>query len=111
MTMEEVWARYRIPLEILREYENWGLCGTAKGFDDSDLERLSLIMTLHDIGFNSGEVENYMRLLMEGCSTDLERLSMLDRKRRTALDEIHFWERQLERLDDLRYRIRNEMGK
>lgn len=50
-----------------------------------------------------------MKLTMEGSHTDEERLSMLNKKRRAALDEIHFKERQLERLDDLRYRIRKEM--
>ena len=115
MTIEEASVRYRIPLDILREYEGWGLCGAVKkvmgewNYDDSDLEKLSLIMTLHDIGFDSGEIENYMRLALESGHTDEERLAILDRKRRAALDEIHIRERQLERLDDLRYRIRKEM--
>ena len=57
MTIYEASERYNIPLEILREYESWGLCGAVKKvmgawqYDDTDLERLSLIMTLHDIGF------------------------------------------------------------
>lgn len=34
-------------------------------YDDSDLENLSLIMTLHDIGFSIEEIENYMRLLLD----------------------------------------------
>ena len=58
MTMEEAGRRYGIPMEVLREYERWGLCEAAKKvmgawqYDDTDLERLSLIMTLHDIGFS-----------------------------------------------------------
>ena len=31
---------------------------------------------------------------------------MLEKKRTAALDEIHFKERQLQRLDDLRHEIR-----
>lgn len=34
-------------------------------YDDSDLENLNLIMTLHDIGFSIEEIENYMRLLLD----------------------------------------------
>ena len=34
-------------------------------YDDQDLERLSLIMTLHDSGFENEEVEEYKRLLLE----------------------------------------------
>ena len=69
MTIDEASRRYNIPLEILQEYEQWGLCGAVKKvmgawqYDDTDLERLSTIMTLHDIGFTTEEVETYMRLL------------------------------------------------
>ena len=43
------------------------MCGSVKKvmgmwqYDDQDIERLSMIMTLHDIGFDSSEVEEYMR--------------------------------------------------
>lgn len=46
-----------------------------------DLERLSLIMTLHDIGFTTEEVETYMRLMLEQTDSERERLRMLNRKR------------------------------
>ena len=109
MTMEEASERYQIPVSILTEYESWGLCGAVKKvmgawqYDDEDLQRLSLILTLHDIGFTSEEVETYMRLLLEAPEDSRERLRMLNEKRRAALDEIHFRERQLMRLDDLRH--------
>ncbi len=112
MTIQEASERYQIPMNVLREYESWGLCGAVKKvmgawqYDDSDLERLSVIMTLHDIGFCTEEVETYMRLLLEGEATGVERLRMLEKKRAAALDEIHFKERQLQRLDYLRHEIR-----
>ena len=74
-------------------------------YDDTDLQRLSVIMTLHDIGFNNAEVESYMRLLLEGNFTEEERLQMLNKKRGTTLDEIHFKQKQLDRMDYLRYKI------
>lgn len=116
MTIDEASERYSIPLEILREYESWGLCGAVKKvmgawqYDDTDLERLSAIMTLHDLGFTNGEIETYMRLTLEGGSYE-ERLRMLDKKRANALDEIHFRERQLERLDYLRHELRKSADK
>ena len=68
-------------------------------YDDSDLERLSMIMTLHDVGFTGSEIETYMRLLQEGDHTKELRMQMLTQKRDHALDEIHFKEAQLARLD------------
>ena len=114
MTINEASERYHIPLEILQEYERWGLCGAVKKvmgawqYDDSDLERLSLIMTLHDVGFTSQEVEAYMRLLLDEQETKGQRMQMLCRQRNAVLDEIHFKEKQLERLDYLRYQLRTD---
>ena len=42
---------------------------------------------------------------------DAVRLKMLDIIREKALDEIHFREKQLSRLDYLRYEIRNRQDK
>ena len=88
MTIKEVNERYNVPMEILREYESWGLCGAV-----------------HDIGFESSEVETYMKLL-EQEGTESQRMRMLNQKRGSTLDEIHFREKQLERLDYLRHNIR-----
>ena len=112
MTINEASERYHIPLEILHEYERWGLCGAVKKvmgswqYDDTDLERLSMIMTLHDIGFENTEIETYMKLLLEQECSENQRLKMLELKRRSLLDEIHFHEKQLSNLDYLRYNIR-----
>lgn len=110
MTQQEASEHYHIPVSILQEYESWGLCGAVKEvmgiwqYDDEDLHRLSTIMTLHDIGFNAQEVETYMRLLDQPDS-GAQRLSMMEKKRNETLDEIHFHERQLQRLDYLRHEI------
>jgi DNA-binding transcriptional MerR regulator len=112
MTKDEVSKLYNIPVEVLQEYESWGLCGAVKDvmgawqYDDRDLERLSMIMTLHDINFENEEVEKYMRLMLEGDSTEAARFRMLNEKRSDTLDEIHFKEKQLERLDYLRHKMK-----
>ncbi len=116
MTIDEASTHYNIPLDILREYESWGLCDAVKKvmgawqYDDQDIERLSMIMTLHDIGFTKDEVENYMRLLLQGKSTETQRLNILNKRRSTTLDEIHFREMQLDRLDYLRHKIQTAGG-
>lgn len=91
MTITEASERYNIPIEILQEYESWGLCNEVEKvmgswhYDESDIERLSTIMTLHDIGFTNKEIEKYMRLLLKGKSTEKERLQMLEHKRNGRL--------------------------
>ena len=113
MTMEEVSRQYKVPVKILKEYESWGGCGAVKKvmgdwkYDDEDLERLSLIMTLHDIGFEKEEVETYMALVIQGVGTGDQRLKMLQKKRDGLLDEIHFREKKLSHLDYLRYEIQH----
>ena len=111
MTINEASERYHIPVEVLKEYESWGLCDEVKKvmgvwqYDDQDIQRLSMIMTLHDVGFDNSEVESYMRLFLEGDSTEKERLDMLNKKRGVTLDELHFKQKQLDRVDYLRYKI------
>lgn len=111
MTIEEASERYNIPIKILWEYESWGLCNEVKKvmgawqYDQTDIERLSLITTLHDVGFTNEEIEQYMRLALSGSDTSEERIEMLRRKRNGTLDEIHFKQDQLDRLDYLRFEI------
>lgn len=119
MTINEASERYNVPLEILHEYERWGLCGAVKRvmgswqYDDTDLERLGMIMTLRDIGFENTEIETYMKLLLEQEGSEDQRLKMLEEKRKSLLDEIHFREKQVSNLDYLRHHIRKkqETGK
>lgn len=115
MTQQEASERYRIPVSVLREYESWGLCGAVKTVMgawqyDEDLERLSTILTLHDIGFTAEEVEHYMRLLLEQPDSARQRLQIVEEKRTQTLDEIHFRERRLQRLDYLCHEIRKTKG-
>lgn len=117
MTMDEASERYKIPLEMLKEYESWDLCRAAKKdmgvwqYDDQDIEHLGMMMTLRDIGFNRSEVETYMRLTVEGGRTESIRLAMLDKKREKTLDEIHFKEKQIADMDYLRHEIQKNAKK
>lgn len=114
MTIYEASERYNIPIEILREYESWGLCTAVKKvmgswqYDDSDLENLSLIMTLHDLGFDAAEIERFMSIKLKGAASEEMLSDMLNKKRSCVLDEIHFREKQLERLDYLRYNLKKK---
>ena len=112
MTIDDVCKQYCIPKSVLQEYEQLGLCSAVKyvmgqwQYDDTDIERLSLIMTLHDVGFTNEEVERYMKLLLSGRDTREERMSMLNQLRQMAVDKIHFQQKKLDCVDYLRYQIR-----
>lgn len=90
MTIEEASKKYNIPIKILKEYESWGLFQEVKKvmgswqYDETDLERLSLIMTLHDLDFTVEEVEKYMKLSLE--KNEGECLNLLNKKRKGILD-------------------------
>lgn len=101
MTREEVLRRHKIPAQILDEYEPQG-----QEYNDSDIERISTIMTLNDIGFKKEDIKAYMLLEQIGVSTLKERLEILEVKRSAILDEMHKNEKQLECLDYLRYKMK-----
>ena len=110
MTIKEASERYCIPIKILEEYESMELCGTVKRvmgawqYDDQDIERLSMIMTLHDIGFSKEDIDEYMQLMLSG-KNDEECIAMLNKRRKLMLDKIHVMEKQIDNIDYLRHEI------
>lgn len=114
MTIEEASQRYSIPIDILKEYENMELCDEVKKvmgvwqYDETDIERLSMIMTLHEGGFNKEEIAEYMKLFLKDEDTSVQCSQILKSKRNTTLNEIHFKEQQLNTIDYLTHEI-NQM--
>ena len=60
-------------------------------------------MTLHDLDFSVEEIEKYMKLSLE--KNENECLKLLNKKRKDLLDEVHLKEKQLSRIDYLRYEM------
>lgn len=102
MTMRDVNTRFCVPIDVMEKYEAWGF--GSGDYTNRDLDQLSLMLTLQDIGFQSAQIEQYMRL-MNTENSGSQRLIMLNTKRREMLDQIHLKEKQLDRLDFLRYEI------
>ncbi|MGL9728666.1 MerR family transcriptional regulator [Enterococcus sp. DIV0756] len=117
MKQAEVSSLYKIPVEILKEYESWGLCDVVKivmgewQYDDQDIERLSTIMALHDLDFSHDEIEIYMRLLLEDKNSEEKRIRILTSKRQKKLADIHLQEKKLQRIDYLRHMIKKDQNK
>lgn len=110
MTLFEVSEKYNIPPEIIKDYEmRWRCCENKNSagtynYDDKDLENLSIIITLQDMGFTADETEKYMRAKIYG-EYDNCVCCMLSDKRNALLSDIHSKEDQLQRLDYLKYKL------
>ena len=110
MERQEICARYNIPVQIFRIYER--ICPEEKTrYNDSDIERLGMIMTLCDAGFSEAEIERYMNFCKNGKSEPEKCISMLENKRRGTLEKIHHMERQIENIDCLKYKLKAEVMK
>ena len=83
--------------------------GCEYEYGQEDMEKLSPIMTLYDAGFNSTEVEQFIR---DNNKSDkdmtAERIMMIRKKRNSVLDELHSKQRQLDKLDYLIYELEKE---
>lgn len=65
-------------------------------------------MALHDMGLHGAGDGALHAPALSQADTRAERLRMLERRRSAALDEIHLRERQLQRLDYLRHKMRGQ---
>ena len=118
MTITEVSEKYKIPLALLQRSATEKADAESKGrklrqaeayrFTDSDIEQLSVRMTLQDIGFAEEEVAAYLRLRQDGENSAEACLNMLNKLRSRTLDMIHGKEKALERIDYLRYELQTK---
>lgn len=110
MTIHQISERYHLPLALLQEYERWGLDSAktpgAWVYDQTDMDRLSMVLTLCEAGFTGEETRRYMLLWLAGNPSADERLQLLRAKRNSTLETIHTSQQQLDRLDYLRYETR-----
>ena len=110
MTLFEISEKYNSPPEIIKEYEHRFLCGKYENtagpheYSDEDIENLSIIITLRDIGFSAEETDRYMRTKLSG-KKDNSLFCLLCEKRNSLLCQIHSMEDKLQRLDYLKYKL------
>lgn len=110
MTADQMRRQYGIPADLLEAYEGWREENEEeRQYEDRDLERLSLMMTLSRIGMDQREIGNYLTLAETEDVTGEKRLSLLERRREALLEEIHIREQELAELDFLRYEIKKGM--
>ena len=65
MTRDEMSRRYGIPLKLLKAYEEWQPREQGR-YNDADLERLNLVVTLRMVGLGLEEAKRYLELAAAG---------------------------------------------
>lgn len=101
MTLQEAEKQFGLPRSVLEKYISFGLIRKTSipdEYQDEDFERLGLIDTLLGAGFTPEEAKRYL-LLTESKETDEQQLSMLKKRRRFLLEDIHKKQRFLDSID------------
>lgn len=106
MRIKEVSKRFNVSITALRYYEKVGLfedvnrVNGIREYEDKDIERLSLILTLKNIGLSNETILKYIELNEQGAHTKLERQKLLD--------SIHNQQKNIDSLDYLIYQLKDK---
>lgn len=90
----------------LRYYEKEGLLPSVqrnhhgvRSFSDQDLERIKLINCLKVTGMPIKEIRQFITLCQQGESTFVDRLALLQERKKVVLQQLADLERSLEHID------------
>lgn len=114
MTIKDISIQYNISMETLRYYEKVGLfddvhkTNDIREYDDHDIERLSLILSLKNMGMSIESISRYVELDRLGKQSLEQRKQMLKLERIRLLDDIHHQQKQLDLLDYFLYQCKEE---
>ena len=103
MRIKEVSKRFNVSITALRYYEKVGLFE-----DDKDIERLSLILTLKNIGLSNETILKYIELNEQGAHTKKQQIQVLKLERQKLLDSIHNQQKNIDSLDYLIYQLKDK---
>ena len=109
VTKKELCEKYSVPPEMFDEYKSCGLCRSDCDFADSDIECISLMMSLKDAGLDSEHAKECMKLMYSDGAKCGKCLEILKKQRSRTLDEIHALEKQLENTDCLIYKLKKQI--
>lgn len=101
-------------MSTLRYYEKSGLfnnvnrIGGTRDYNDEDIHRLSLIVTLKKAGFTLSAISNYLSLQLYEEKTKKERIQLLEKERSRLLKQVHDGQKNIDSIDYLIYTIQKE---
>ena len=111
MKIKEVSEKYNVSMTALRYYEKAGLFDEVKRingireYEDKDIKRLSLILSLKKAGVHIENILKYIQL-EENEASSSQKLRILKQERNNILDEIHLRQKNLDTLDCLIYQLK-----
>ncbi len=103
MTLEEACKKFDVPRDVILGYIDSGYIRkndnqSGNDYQDEDLERMGIIALLLEAGCDPEQIRQYLRL-NEKESMRNRQVTILRKKRRELLDEIHKKQRVLDNLD------------
>lgn len=107
MTQEEMCTSYCIHTTILNSYFESGILSKKKEYDDRDLQRISFVRSLENLGFDLDQTIVYLSLYEDPKRNQKELIRMLTRQRERLLDAVHWREKQIRTLDEWLYDLRH----
>lgn len=113
MKIKEVSEKFNISITALRYYEKIGLFDDVKRvngikeYEDKDIRSLSMIITLKNVGLSNDLILKYIELSKQGDIVNREKIHILRQQRQKLLDEIHHKQKNLDCLDYLIYKLKN----
>ncbi len=102
MNKKEMCRLVQIDIKQFEYYEQQGFFyQNEKEYDDEDVKKLSLIMTLNDIGLQKEEIKRFVQCIEQGNATKTQRKEILLRKRKELLEDIHQFYHSIDAIDYL----------
>lgn len=113
LKVEEVCQTFAISLKRLQSFENAGLLDTVhekgvhKEYEEADIEQLSLILTLCDIGFDFAQIKQFLDTTADTKTKNIK-AQLLKKQRLSILETIHTLQKKIDTIDCLLYQMNNK---
>lgn len=105
-SMKETCKKTNLTYQTLKYYCNEGLIPNVKRnennyrvFDDNDIAWIESLSCLKNCGMSLSEMKEYLDLCLKGQSTIPERKNILERKRKSLVDELDKVQKSIDYID------------
>ena len=95
MNINEISLTYNVPVDCIQDFENQGFFDEVKQingkkiYEEKDIQKLSFLMTLKNVGMSIQDMKKYIQYISEGDSTLSQTIDMLTRYRQALLEKAH----------------------